>query len=736
MSRLARWCARRRLAVVGAWTLVVLVLAGAALSTGAAFTNDTTMPSSESGTAYELIDSVQKGDSEATESGVVVWDSGRRSITSPEVEADVTRTLDEIAALPGVTVASPYADAGSEQVDASRNVAYAQVTLAPSADADDVRKATESLTRDGYSTQLGGQAFAEQPAAGGATEVIGIVAALLILLLVFRSAWAAILPIVTGVVGVVTSLLLVVLASHVVDLAESTPTMGALIGLGVGIDYALFIVHRYRKSLLSGSSVEDSVVRAIDTSGRAVVFAGATVVIALVGVFVVDIDILTGMARGAALTVLMTVVAALTLLPALLSLLGPRVLSRRQRRELAQRPAGTPAPAADTVPGRLVVAWSSVVERRPRAVAAVAVGLIVLMAVPALSIRLGSADDSSDPSSTTSHAFFETMSTSFGDGFDAALVVVAETPDAASRAAFDRLVETMRTTDDVAAVNAAPTEGARPVSIASVVPRSSAQTEATADLVTTLRSDVIPAAESGTDMQTYVGGRTASSIDSSTATLDKLPVYLLLVAVLGFVLLAVAFRSIVVPLIGAVGNLLTLAVALGTVAFVFQTDWTSKLLGVGTSAPIESIVPVLVIGIMFGLAMDYQVFLVSRMHEEWTHTRDNRRAVRVGMQETGRVIATAAAIMICVFASFGFSGERIIAQIGIGLAVGVLVDAFVMRLAIVPALMHLLGDRIWAYPRWADRITPHLSVEGGPDVVAAGPQPAPADEPVPVPARI
>lgn len=714
MSSLARWCARRRLTVVGAWVLLVVVLAGAAAAAGASFTNDTTMPDSESSTAYSLIDSVQKGDSESTESGTLVWSSGKEPVDSAEVRHEMSAMLDEIAALTGVNLISPYEPQGASQLDPDRNVAYAQLTSTPSADSDEVRAIVERFTKDGYHVQLGGQAFAEQPAAGGATEGIGVIAALIILLLVFRSVWAAVLPIVTGLVGVATSLLMVVLASNVVDLASSTPTMGALIGLGVGIDYALFIVYRYRKGLLSGQTVPDAIVRAVDTSGRAVVFAGATVVVALLGVFIVQIDILTGMARAAAVTVVMTVLTAITLLPALLSLLGTKVLSKRQRRERAARPDGAPAPAADTMPGRFVVGWASMVERRPRLIAAVATGLIVVMAVPALSIRLGSADASSDPDSTETHAFYETMSTSFGDGYDAALVVVAKTPDAASLTAFEQLVETIRTEKAVASVSTAPVQAGQTVSIASITPSSSAQTVDTADLVERLRSDVIPAAEDGNTMQVYVGGRTASGIDSSEATLAKLPVYLLLVAVLGFILLAIAFRSILVPLIGAVGNLLTLAVALGSVSFIFQRDWTSELLGVGTGAPIESIVPVLIIGIMFGLAMDYQVFLVSRMHEEWTHVRDNRRAVRVGLQETGRVIAAAAFIMICVFASFGLSGQRIIAQMGIGLAVGVLVDAFVMRMTIVPALMHLIGKRNWAYPRWADRITPHVSVEGRP----------------------
>lgn len=720
MSRLARWCARRRLTVVGAWLLLLVVLGGTAGAMGANFTNATTMPDSESGTAYSLLDQLTGTDAEATESGTIVWTSTDAPVDSAAVRDEIAPMLDAIAGMPGVTVASPYADGGASQVDTSRDVVYADVTLAPSADVDAV-KAVASSKDGAVDVQLGGRAFTAQPGASGLTEVIGIVGALAVLLLMFRSMWAAFLPIITGVVGVVTSLLMVVIASHYVDLADSTPTMGALIGLAVGIDYALFIVNRHRKGLLSGLPVHASIVRALDTSGRAVVFAGATVVVALLGVFVVQIDILTGMARAAALTVVLTVLTALTLLPAMLSLLGERVLSKRQRRDLSTTAPGRPVETVGNAPGRIASAWAALVERRPRLTAGVALLVIVAMAVPALTLRLGSSDASSDPSSSDTHAFYETMSTSFGDGYDADLLLVAKTPDAASQAAFASLADTARTVDDVAAVSSTPSATGQEISVATVTPRSSAQTEKTADLVDRLRSDTIPAAERGTDLQVYVGGVTASTVDNAEATTSKLPLYLVLIATLGFILLAVAFRSVLVPLIGAVGNLLTLAVALGAVALMFQRDWTAELLGVGSAAPIESIVPVLVIGIMFGLAMDYQVFLVSRMHEEWGHTRDNARSVRVGMRETGRVIAAAAVIMLCVFASFGFSGQRIVAEIGIGLAVGVLVDAFLLRMTVIPALMHLAGPRNWAYPRWADRITPRLSVEGAPDPVAGEP---------------
>jgi RND superfamily putative drug exporter len=360
---------------------------------------------------------------------------------------------------------------------------------------------------------------------------------------------------------------------------------------------------------------------------------------------VVQLDILTGMARAAALTVVLTVAAAETLLPALLSKLGLRVLSRKQRARLAAGAAPVqviespePAPVRSTPMTR----WSALVERRPRALAMVAVLVMTTLAIPALSMRLGSADASSDPADSDSHEYYSMMAGSFGDGFDAPLLIVASTPDTASATAFAGLVTTMKGVDAVADVFAAPTQPGQPVSVATVTPTSSAQTEATADLVERLRDDVIPAAEQGSQLEVYVGGTTATNIDNGAAITEKLPLYLALIAVLGFILLVVAFLSILVPLIGALANLLTLLVALGATTAVFQHGWGSELLGVGTSAPIEPIVPVLVIGIMFGLSMDYQVFLVSRMHEEWTRTPASRSRTSTASPTT-RVRARATA---------------------------------------------------------------------------------------------
>ena len=704
MSSLARWCFRRRGVVLAGWVGGLVALALLVFGAGAAFTDSADMPDSESATAYHLLG--QAGGPANVVRGTIVWHTA--DVGSGPVRERVSAVLGDISAIPGVKhVVSPYTAAGAGQLNAGAGTAYATVVLDKGAATEPVVQAAERLRTPGFDVQAGGQAFTEKPAGSNGTEAIGILAALVLLLLLFRSLWAAVLPIVTGLVGVGASLLVVMLASHVVDLAATSLTMGALIGLGVGIDYALFIVNRHRKALRAGASVPDALAQAADTSGRAVVFAGVTVMIALLGMFVVGLGLLTGMAQAAAVTVLFTVAAALTLLPALLGMLGYRVLSRKDRAAIA---AGRFPVAAQERKQTLASRWALLVQRFPLAAGGAALAVTVVLASPVLGMRIGNADASSDPAGTPARAYHDLMAGAFGDGFDASLLLVASTPDGASARAFATLVHRLDSLPGVAHVTGAP--GGGPVASATVIPTTTAQAEATADLVTTLREDVIPAAEAGTGLKVYVGGQTASSIDVADALMSKLPLYLGLIALLGFLLLAMAFRSVLVPLVGAVSNIATIAVGLGAVTAIFQNGWGLALLGVGSGAPVMYLVPVLVVGVMFGLSMDYQVFLVSRMHEEWVHTRDSRRAVRAGVAETGRVIAVAATIMLCVFASFGFSGERIVAMIGIGLAIAVLVDAFVVRMTLIPAVMTLLGRANWAYPRWAERVTPRLSVEG------------------------
>ena len=712
MSFLARMCFQRRFVVLGGWILLLMALIAAAASAGGTFTDSSTMPDSESATAYALLAEAGAGQPAAgptTQTGTIVWRTNGAAIDSPAIQRRATAMLAAVSALPGVeAVVSPYTQAGARQLSASADTAYASVAVTASADVAQVRAAADRLASAQVEVASGGQAFSTQPGASSGTEAVGILAALVILLLVFRSVWAAFLPIITGVTGVATSLLVVVLASHVVDLAVTSLTMGALIGLGVGIDYALFIVNRQRKALLAGSSVPDAIDQALNTSGRAVVFAGVTVIVALLGMFVVDLGILTGMAQAAALTVAFTVAAAITLLPALLGILGHRVLSGRQRRTLL---AGDPRHPAKGHRATLSARWALLVQRAPLRLGALALLVLVLLASPMLSMRVGNADDSSDLVGSPTRTYYDLMSPAFGEGFDARLLLVARTPDAGSARAFAELVGGLSAVKDVAAVAAAPTQAGAQIAVATVVPSTSAQTATTQDLVTHLRDTSIPAAESGTGLRVYVGGTTATNIDISEALMNKLPLYLGLIAVLGFLLLAMAFRSLLVPAVGAASNVATIFVGLGAITAIFQFGWGAGLLGVGSGAPVMYIVPVIIVGVMFGLSMDYQVFLVSRMHEEWTRTHDNTRAITTGQGETGDIITAAAIIMIAVFSGFILGDNRIIKLFGIGLGGAIFIDAFILRTVLVPSLMHVFGSANWAYPKFLQNITPQISLE-------------------------
>jgi RND superfamily putative drug exporter len=443
-----------------------------------------------------------------------------------------------------------------------------------------------------------------------------------------------------------------------------------------------------------------------------------TVVIALLGMFTLGLGILNGMALGAALTVVLTVLAAVTLLPALLGFLGLRVLSRDQRRRLAEHGPVT------TVQSGFWDRWAGRVQSRPKLLGAAAFVLLTVLSLPALTVRLGSADAGNDAKSSSSRQAYDLLASGFGPGFNGPLVLVAQAADRADRGALAELVGELKGVQGVASVSSTPMVEGQSVGVVNVVPTTSPQSAQTAKLIDRLRDTVIPASELGTGLKVYVGGVTASNADFASVLLGKLPLFIGVIVLLGFLLLTIAFRSVLVPAIGAVTNLLTMGVAFGTMVLVFQKGWGSELLSAGSAGPIDAFVPILIIGVMFGLSMDYQVFLVSRMHEEWGHTRDNHRSVRVGQAETGQVIAVAATIMFCVFAAFAGGGMRLVAEFGLGLAVAVVFDAFLLRMVLVPALMHRFGAANWWLPGWLDRIVPRVSIEGAPGPGSAEPEPA------------
>jgi putative drug exporter of the RND superfamily len=707
MGGLARWCIHHKLLILLSWLTILVALGGVVLAAGSAFSDSSRLPASDSSTAYNLLERAGS-DAASVTTGTIVWDTSSGSALSPAVGSRIVPMLARVAKVEGVKgVISPFTAVGAKQVSADAHTAYATVVFTSDSHEAAAQKLAETAATSKLDVQVGGTAFTPiKP--GGVSEVVGILAALVILILVFRSVWAAVLPIITGVAGVGLSSLAVILLSHELTLPSVAPELGALIGLGVGIDYALFIVNRVRKELRLGAALPAAIATAMNTSGRAVLFAGGTVIVALLGLLILNVGFLTGLGISAAVTVFLTVMAAVTLLPALLAMLGRRVLRRSERAA-----AGALVSAPGAAPGRpgLWARWARVVERRPVAAGVLAIAVLGALAAPALAIRLGASDASSAPAGTTARSFNDTMASGFGDGFNAPLLLVAQTPDSQARTAWTTLTRELSDVKGVASVGAPAAVSGNSLSTIQVIPTTASQDQATSNLVGTLRSTIVPRAEAGTGLRVYVGGTTATSIDFANALTSKLPLFLVIIAVLGFLLLTLAFRSLLVPLIGAVGNLLTIAVALGSTVALFQWGWGPSLFGIGGPAPLEYIVAILIVGVVFGLSMDYHVFLVSRMHERWSESRDNRRAVSSGAADTGGVILTAAAIMACVFASFGISGVRTISEFGVGLAVAVLADAFLLRMTVVPALMHLIGERNWAIPHWLDRSLPHLSVE-------------------------
>jgi RND superfamily putative drug exporter len=687
---------------------------------GPAYKDSFSVPGTESSKAVDLLKKSLPAQSGDTAS--VVWQTtGGGGVRDDVVRRRMTATLDRIAKLPSVaSVTSPYSVAGARQFSGDGRIAYAQVGFTklsnelPKTDVLRVMDTAKGARTTGLRVEIGGQTISRvEETPPGSSELVGVAAAAIVLFIAFGSLFAMLLPILTAIAGVGTGLMTAGLLTHALTIGEVGPILGALIGLGVGIDYALFIVTRHRTGLKAGMSVEDSVVKALDTSGRAVLFAGGTVVIALLGLFVLGMSFLDGLAVASAATVVATVFAAVTLLPALLGFLGKRSLSRRERRRLAEAGAGDGPAEKSGVWQR----WAGVVQRRPRALSAVAIVLIGVLAVPVFSLRLGSSDAGNNPSSTTSRQAYDLLAAGFGPGFNGPLQLVAETPAPADRQALGRLAQVVKQTKGVAGVAAMPMPASSRIGIVQVIPTTSPQSKQTSDLIKRLRHDIVPAAEKGNTLTVYVGGQTAMFDDFADVLGSKLPLFLGVIIALGFVLLLIAFRSLLVPLTAAVMNALAAGASFGVIVAFFQWGWGVSPLGMGSSGPVESFLPVIMLSILFGLSMDYQVFLVSRMHEEWVHTGDNTRAVNVGQAQTGRVITAAATIMMAVFVAFAFGGQRIVAEFGIGLAAAVALDAFILRTILVPAIMHLFGRGNWWLPGWLDRRLPHLSVEPADDPV-------------------
>ncbi|WP_405753904.1 MMPL family transporter [Streptomyces sp. NBC_01020] len=704
MAAIARWCIRHRLLTVLLWLLALGGTAAAAGFAGSAYSNDYEVPGTESGRATALLDQGFHG--QGGDSDTIVWHTAQGSVRASGVEQRMTQTLNKIDDLPGIS------SVGTPRTSADGHTAYAVFTFDAQSDEIPVQQArtvvdtAKAAEADGLQVELGGSAVALTQTTGvHLSEAIGVAVAALVLFLAFGAFAASLLPIATALVSVGTAYAGIELLGHVMTVADFAPMLGMLVGLGVGIDYALFIVTRHRKALRRGLPVAEAVTHAVSTTGRAVVFAGATVCIALLGMLILRLDFLNGVAIAASLTVVLTVAASVTLLPSLLSFIGMRALSRRERARLAER-----GPQPDPPTG-FAARWSAFVERHPRLLGALAAAVMLVLALPTLGLHLGTSDQGNSPAGSTTREAYDLIGKGFGPGANGPLTLAAKLDGAGDRVALDELPARLRTTEDVASVSQVTYNSSGDTAFITVVPDSAPQSQKTSDLVDRLRTDVLPRAESRTSLDVEVGGVTASYDDFAEVIIGKLPLFVAVVITLGCLLLLLAFRSIGIPLKAAVMNVAAVASAFGVVVAVFQWGWGSELLGLGSAGPIEPFLPVIMVSVLFGLSMDYQVFLVSRMYEEWRETGDNRRAVRVGLAETSRVINSAAVIMISVFLAFVLSGDRVIAMFGIALAAAVALDAFVLRTLLVPALMHLLGRANWWLPGWLDRRLPRISIE-------------------------
>jgi RND superfamily putative drug exporter len=714
MLKLTRWTIAHRRIVVFAWIVLTVGVLAISQTVGKRNANNFSLPNTDSQRAIDLLQSrfpAQAGDADQ-----IVFRTRTGKLTDASVRAVVAPLLVRIARLPHVAgVVSPY-EAGASAVSKTGTIGFATVEFdqkaneLPKAAIDRVITTAESVRSSTLQVELGGQAIkqAQQTSLGFATGV-GLIAAVLVLLISFGSMLAMGLPIVTALFGLGAGLGVIGLGSHLVDMVDFSSELALMIGLGVGIDYALFIVTRYRDAYReNGGDVQAALELAMNTAGRAILFAGATVVIALLGMFALGVSFLYGVAIAASLGVLLVLAASLTLLPALLMFTGKRVGRVRRRSSRREPRAG------------FWLRWVGLIQRHAAWAAIGSTALLLALAAPALGLRLGSSDSGNDPAKQTTRHAYDLLATGFGSGFNGPLLLTVRLPHAGATAGLARFTTALRHTPGIASVAAPRLNPVHDTAAIAVYPTTSPQSAQTTRFVKRLRSDVLPPLAAATGATVYVGGATATQVDFAHVLSGKLPLFIGLVVLLSALLLLVVFRSLLIPLQAALMNLLSIAAALGVVQAIFERGWLAGLVGV-QAGPIDAFIPVMVFAIVFGLSMDYEVFLVSRIHEEWQHRGDASAAVREGVANTGRVITAAAAVMVVVFASFAAGDDRVLKLFGVAMATAVFLDAIVIRSILMPAVLELFGRHTWAFPSWLDRRLPQLAIE-------PAPQPAPALE--------
>ncbi|MEE1800708.1 MULTISPECIES: MMPL family transporter [unclassified Streptomyces] len=703
-----RWC------VTFLWIAVLAAVGFAAMKAPASPDDGFAMPGIESQKAFDLLDERFPGTgADGASARIVFIAPDGEKVTAADNKRVIDSLVDEAAQGPQVAGAVDPFQAKAVSQDGS--TAYATVSFkTPAGDLTDASKehlerAVDQARDAGLTVEIGGDALATQPAAGGSAEMIGIAIAAVVLLITFGSMAAAGLPLLTAIIGVAVSMTAIIALGSTFGLSLTSGTLASMLGLACGIDYALFVVSRYREERGKGRAARDAAGMAVGTAGSAVVFAGLTVVIALAGLSVVGIPMLTKMGLTAAGAVVVSVLICLTLVPALLGFWPNAVLARRVRKGRKPRRTRTDSAGnAENASSR----WARLVIRHPLPVLLLGVVGLGVLAVPAADLQLGMPGDEAKPTSTTERRAYDALADGFGPGFNGPLTIVVDTKGAGdSKAATAVISKRIADTPGVVSVSPAQFNQAGDAAILSATPATSPTDSRTIDLVKTIRAE-----RSGIEQQsgaTYeVTGSTAMNIDVAKKFQDALVPYLVVVVGLAIVLLLFVFRSLLVPLKAALGYLLSVLASLGVVVAVFQYGHGAALLGVEQTGPIMSMMPIFLVGIVFGLAMDYEVFLVSRIREAYVHGERPAQAIVSGFRTSGRVVVAAGLIMVAVFSGFVGASESMIKMIGFGLAIAVLFDAFVVRMAIVPAVLALLGDRAWRLPRWLDRILPGIDIEG------------------------
>jgi putative drug exporter of the RND superfamily len=769
-ARLGPWCHDHRKRVLALW-IAALVLGGVvAGAVGGAFRDEFNLPDVESKDGFDILDE-NFGGQGTGQVGTIVFRADQ-GVDDPAVRDEIQALFDEVAEIDDVTrVESPYADGGDRLIasegDDAGKIAYANVELP-----DDISFARAGEIRDqiledlpdidGLRIELGGFIFAEfdQPS----SEVLGVAFAIVILIVAFGSVLAMGLPVGVALFGIGIGTAIMTILSNFLTIPDFATFLGIMIGLGVGVDYALLIVTRYREQLHAGHTVRESTAIALDTAGRSVLFAGTAVVISLLGMLLMGVTFVQGLAIGAASVVAVTVAASLTLLPALLGFAGERVERTRWRgliaagfaaialvgvgleftplvigvplavivliagffvrplkREVAHRP---PKPRRETVAYR----WSRVIQHRPWTAAIAGAAVLLLLAVPLLALRLGFSDESNFADDTSTKQAYDLLVEGFGVGFNGPMLLVTELPEGTDVAALDAIEGAVAADPGVEFVSSAQPNDSDTAVMWNLIPTSAPQDEATTDLVDRLRNEVLPPAEQAAGVDVEVTGTVAVNVDFSHYLSSRLPYFFAAVLGVSFLLLMVVFRSLLVPLKAVVMNLLSIGAAYGVVVALFQWGWFSDVTGV-EPAPIEPWIPMMLFAIVFGLSMDYEVFLLSRVREEWHRSGDSRRSVADGLAATAKVITAAAAIMVFVFGSFLLEPDRVVKLMGTGLATAILLDATIVRLLLVPATMELLGDKNWWLPRWLDRLLPNIDVEGHAEPTLPEEEEVPAPEP-------